>query len=125
MSTDRRLRFGHRFKSGALCEIAVDLDAVRAYSFRPHFIWNGHSHKPREFITWAKEIFRIVSARAGTRVVYVYSYRNGESESWIFEPNQRPQRMPKKYEPSVNPASALLVTLYAQRAKESNKEGTE
>jgi hypothetical protein len=29
MSAARILKFAHRFKSGALCEIEIDLDAVR------------------------------------------------------------------------------------------------
>jgi hypothetical protein len=46
------LTFKHRFRSGALCRVAVDLEAVRNGTFRPHFVWNGRGHEPRELIAW-------------------------------------------------------------------------
>ena len=31
------LRFQHRFQAGSLCELEIDLDAVRDNSLLPHF----------------------------------------------------------------------------------------
>jgi hypothetical protein len=59
------LTFVHRFKSGALCTISIDLEKVRNGTFRPDFIWHGRSHKPRELIAWVTEIFQVVAARTG------------------------------------------------------------
>jgi hypothetical protein len=41
------LRFKRWFRTGALCGLEVDLAEVRTNTFRPHFVWNGRGHKPR------------------------------------------------------------------------------
>ena len=45
MSAARILKFTHRFRTGALCEIEIDLEAVRDNTFTPRFRWNGRKHK--------------------------------------------------------------------------------
>ena len=67
MSAARILKFVRRFKSGALCEVEIDLEAVRDNSFTPHFRWRGRTHKAREFICWARSVFGIVADRQGFR----------------------------------------------------------
>ena len=57
MSAARVLRFTHRFRSGALCEVEIDLEAVRDNSFTPHFRWHGTTHKAHELISWVRDVF--------------------------------------------------------------------
>ena len=108
MCAARILKFTHRFKSGALCEVEIDLEAVRDNSFTPHFRWRGTTHKAHEFICWARDVFGIVANRAGVPVLWCFVHRgNGATETWIFEPGERPRRIAKAEEPSCNPASAI------------------
>jgi hypothetical protein len=117
MSTDRRLRFAHRFKSGALCEFEIDLEAVRDNSFTPHFRWNGRKHKVREFISWVLSAFATVADRAGVPVIWCFVHQgNGATETWLFEPGEKPRRIAKAQEPSCNPASAIMVATTAKFA---------
>ena len=46
------LQFQHRFRSGALCKVVVDLEQIRNNMFTPHFEWNGRSCKRRELVQW-------------------------------------------------------------------------
>ena len=39
------LRFQHRFRSGAICSIAFDLEEARTGSLKPNFVWNGSRPK--------------------------------------------------------------------------------
>ena len=105
------LHFRHRFGSGSLCTIAIDLEKVRNGSFQPRFMWNGRAHKPREFIDWATEIFQIVAARTGVPFVYVFSLDSGRTETWVFSPGQKPRRIARKNEPCRNPVSAFVLAL--------------
>jgi hypothetical protein len=75
MSAGRVLRFTHRFRSGALCEIEIDVEAVRDNSFTPHFRWRGTTHKAHEFICWARDVFGIVANRAGVPVLWCFVHR--------------------------------------------------
>ena len=123
MSTDRRLRFAHRFKSGALCEVEIDLEAVHDNSFTPHFRWNGRKHKAREFISWVLSVFATVADRTEVPVIWCFVHRgNGAIESWIFEPGEKPRRIAKAEEPCCNPASALMFAATAKFATQSEKE---
>ena len=122
MSTDRRLQFAHRFKSGALCEVEIDLEAVRANSFTPHFRWRGTTHKAQEFICWARDVFRIAANRAGVPILWCFVHRgNGATETWIFEPGERPRRIARKDEPCRNPVSALVFAMTVRVASESGR----
>ena len=99
------LTFAHRFQSGALCTISIDLEKVRNGTFRPNFIWNGRRHRPRELIAWVTEIFQVVAARTGIPFMYVFSRDSGRTETWIFSPGERPRRIARQDEPSQNPVS--------------------
>ena len=59
------LSFQHRFASGALCEVQIDLEAVRDNTFEPRFRWKGRKHKVLEFISWVLSVFATVADRAG------------------------------------------------------------
>jgi hypothetical protein len=83
------LSFQHRFASGALCKIVVDLGQVKTNTFRPHFVWNGRGHKPRELIAWVTEIFQIVATRTGVPIMYVFSHNSGRTETWLCAPDER------------------------------------
>ena len=121
MNTERHLRFAHRFKSGALCEVEIDLEAVRDNRFIPHFRWRGRTHssdngpesrpcKAREFICWARDVFEIVADRAGVPVLWCFVHRgNGATETWIFAPGEKSRRIAKADEPSQNPAAASII----------------
>jgi hypothetical protein len=119
MSTDRRLRFVNRFKSGALCEVEIDLEAVRDNSFTPRFRWKGRKHKVREFISWVLSVFAIVADRTGVPVVWCFMRGNGVSETWLFEPRERPRRIAKADEPCRNVASAIMLAATAKFATQS------
>ena len=120
MSTDRRLRFVNRFKSGAPCEVEIDLEAVRDNSFTPRFRWKGRKHKVREFISWVLSVFGIVADRTGVPVLWCFVHRgNGATQTWLFEPGERPRRIAKAEEPSSNPASAIIIAATAKFATQS------
>ena len=126
MSTDRRLRFAHRFKSGALCEVEIDLEAVRDNTFTPCFRWNGRKHKVREFISWVLSVFGIVADRKGVPVLWCFVHRgNGATQTWLFEPGERPRRIAKAEEPSCNPASAIIIAARANFATQCEREPQE
>jgi RecA-family ATPase len=88
------LRFQHRFRSGALCEVEIDLEAVRDNSLVPHFSWNGTKHRPRELITWisAGQAFREMKITPRKRLLddwfregdtgFVFS-RRGTGKTWL------------------------------------------
>ena len=117
------LRFRHRFQAGALCELEIDLDAVRDNSLVPHFKWNGTKHRPRELITWISAVWREVANRTGVPIVWCFVHRgNGATETWIFEPGGRPRKIAKAEEPCCNPASALVFAVAAKFATQSEKE---
>ena len=86
MGADHHLRFAHRFKSGALCEVKIDLEAVRTTHFGPIFRWNGRTHKAREFIGWVRSVFATVCERAQVPVLWCFVHRSGVSETWVFAP---------------------------------------
>jgi hypothetical protein len=93
MSTDRRLRFAHRFKCGALCEVEIDLDAVRENTFTPRFRWKGRKAKARELIAWVSSVFAEVASRTAVPIVWCFACRgSGSSETWLFAPNDRSRR---------------------------------
>jgi hypothetical protein len=117
MSAARILKFTHRFKSGALCETEIDLEAVRANSFTPHFRWRGTTHKAHEFVCWARDVFRIVANRAGVPVLWCFVHRgSGATET---KPGEKPRRIAKAEEPSCNPASAIIIAAAAKFATQS------
>ena len=117
MSAARILKFTHRFKSRALCQVEIDLEAVHDNSFTPCFRWRGTTHKAREFICWARSVFGIVANRPGVPVLWCFVHRgNGATESWIFEPGARPRRIAKADEPSSSPASAFVIAAAAKFA---------
>ena len=111
MSRDgpQTLTFRHRFGSGSLCEVTIDLEAVRANTFRPHFCWNGRTHKAREFIGWVRSVFATVCERAQVPVLWCFVHRSGVSETWVFAPGEKPRRIKRSDEPSCNPAVALVL----------------
>jgi hypothetical protein len=110
----RVLRFAHRFRSGALCEIEVDLEAVRHNSFTPHFRWRGTIHKAHELIAWVRSVFAEVASRTGVPIVWCFVRRgSGSSETWLFPPNERPRRI-------ANAASAIVLTASAKFATQSD-----
>jgi hypothetical protein len=119
MSTERRLRFVNRFKSGALCEVEIDLEAVRDNSFTPRFRWKGRKHKVREFISWVLSVFATVADRTGVPVVWCFMRGNGVSETWLFEPRERPRRIAKADEPCRNVTSAIMLAATAKFATQS------
>jgi hypothetical protein len=120
--TPRTLSFQHRFRSGALCSLEVDLAEVRINRFRPHFKWSGRSYKRRELVRWIVGVFQVVATRAEVPIVYVFSAKNGESESWLCDPGQRPRRLPKESEPCHNSFNALVLALKAKVVTESYEE---
>ena len=105
------LTFRHRFRSGALCSIAINLEEARSGHFRPNFVWNGPRPKRREFIAWGTHVFSSLAERVGKSVVYSYVHSNGQTETWIHEPNVRPRRLKRELEPCRNLVSALTVAL--------------
>jgi hypothetical protein len=108
MSLDgpQTLTFRHRFRSGSLCKVAIDLEAVRANTFRPHFHWNGRTHKAREFIGWVRSVFATVCERAQVPVLWCFVHRSGVSETWVFAPGEKPRRIKR--------ATSLLATRLAR-----------
>ena len=117
------LRFAHRFKSGALCEVEIDLEAVRDNTFTPRFRWQGRKHKVREFISWVLSVFATVADRAGVPVIWCFVHRgNGSSETWVFEPNKKPRRIVKAEEPCRNAAAAILFAATAKVVTQCEKE---
>jgi hypothetical protein len=82
MSVARILKFAHRFKSGALCEVEIDLEAVRDNSFTPRFRWKGRKHKVRELIAWVRSVFAEVASRTGVPMVWCFvRHGSGSSET--------------------------------------------
>ena len=66
------LTFQHRFKSGTLCKLTVDLATVKAGTFRPRFVWSGpRPSKGRELIAWTLSVFATVANRAQASVRYL------------------------------------------------------
>jgi hypothetical protein len=118
------LTFAHRFKSGALCTISIDLEKVRNGTFRPNFIWNGRRHRPRELIAWVTEIFQVVAVRTGVPFMYVFSGDSGRTETWIFSPGEKPRRIARKDEPSQNPVSAFVLALTGLVATDSDRKAS-
>jgi hypothetical protein len=113
------LRFQRRFRNGALCSLEVDLAEVRSNTFRPHFVWNGRGHKPRELIAWVTEISQVVATCAGVPIMYVFVYDIGRTETWLCAPNERRRRIARKDEPCRNPVSALVLAMAARFASKS------
>jgi hypothetical protein len=108
----KKLKFAHRFKSGALCEVEIDLDAVRDNTFRPHFRWNGRKHKARELIAWVRSVFADVASRTGVPIVCCFvRHGSGSSETWLFPPNETPRRIARRDEPTRNPVCALVLAM--------------
>jgi hypothetical protein len=116
------LRFQHRFQAGSLCELEIDLDAVRDNSLVPHFRWKGTKHRQRKLITWISAVWREVASRTGVPIVWCFVYPNRSTESWVFEPGEKPRRIAKADEPSQNPASAIIIAATAKFATQSEKE---
>jgi hypothetical protein len=112
------LPFEHRFRSGALCSLEIDLAEVRTNTFRPHFVWNGRGHKPRELIAWVTEIFQVVATRTGVPIMYVFAYDSGRTETSACAPDEKPRRIARKDEPCRNPVSALVFAMTARVASE-------
>ena len=105
------LHFQHRFHSGMLCSIDINLEEARTGSLRPNFVWNGPRPKTREFIAWGTHVFSTLAARVGKTILYCYVHSNGQTETWIHEPNFRPRRIRREHEPCRNIVSALTVAL--------------
>jgi hypothetical protein len=114
------LRFRHRFQAGSLCELEIDLDAVRDNSLVPHFRWSGTKHRPRELITWISAVWTEVARRTGVPVVWCFVHSNKSTETWLFKPGQKPRRIAKAEEPSCNPASAIIIAATAKFATQSD-----
>jgi hypothetical protein len=120
MSTDRHLRFAHRFKSGALCEVEIDLEAVRENTITPCFRWKGRKYKARELIAWVRSVFAEVASRTGIPIVWCFVHRgSGSSETWLFPPNKTPRRIAKADEPCCNAAAAIVLAATAKFATQS------
>jgi hypothetical protein len=120
MSAGRVLRFTHRFRSGAWCEIEIDVEAVRDNSFTPHFRWRGTTHKAHEFICWARDVFRVVANHAGVPVMWCFVHRgSGATETWLFKPGEKPRRVAKADEPCRNAAAAIVLAATAKFATQS------
>jgi hypothetical protein len=117
------LSFVRRFRSGARRSIAVDLEQIRNHAFTPNFVWSGRSCKRRELVQWIVGVFQVVSTRAGVPVGYCFPWKNGETETWLFEPGQRPRRLARQSEPCLNLLTALVIGLEAKVAIESDKGG--
>jgi hypothetical protein len=113
------LRFERRFRNGALCRLKVDLAEVRTNTFRPHFVWSGRACKRRELVQWIVGVFQVVSTRTGVSMGYCFPWKNGESETWLFDPGQRPRRLARQSEPCRNPFAAFVIALDAKVAIES------
>ena len=70
-----------------------------------------------------RSVFATVADRAGVPVVWCFVHRgNGATETWIFEPGEKPRRIAKAEEPCCNPASALMFAASAKFATQSEKE---
>jgi hypothetical protein len=57
----------------------------------------------------------------GRAVGYCFPWENGETETWLCEPGQRPRRLVKQAEPCRNAFSAFVIALEANVATQSNK----
>lgn len=121
MSAARILKFAHRFKSGALCEVEIDLEAIRDNTLAPHFRWNGRTHKAREFIGWVRSVFATVCERTQVPVLWCFVHRSGVSETWVFAPGEKPRRIKRSDEPSCNPAGAIVLAATAKFATQSER----
>jgi hypothetical protein len=119
MSAACILKFAHRFQAGSLCELEVDLNAVRDNSLVPHLRWHGTKHRPRELITWISAVWREVASRTGRPIVWCFVHPNKSTETWIFEPGEKPRRIAKAEEPSCNTASAIVLAAFAKPAIQS------
>jgi hypothetical protein len=116
----RTLSFQHRFASGALCKIVVALEQAKTNTFRPHFVWNGRSCKRRELVRWIVGVFQIVSTRSGVPMGDCFPREDG-SETWLFEPGQRPRRLARQSEPCRNLFIALVIACEAKVAIEGDR----
>ena len=111
------LTFQHRFKSGALCKLTVDLASVKAGKFRPHFVWSGRppSKKP-ELIAWTLGVFATVANRAQASIRYTFCHEPGRCETWDCRPGERPRRIKREDEPCRNLAAAIMASAIGQVA---------
>jgi hypothetical protein len=114
------LTFQHRFRSGALCQIEVNLAEVKSGTFTPNFTWRGHGHKPREMIAWVLSAFRIVANRTGERIVHVFIDDDLKTETWVIPPNEKPRRIAQKAEPGKALAAAMAVAALAKFATQQD-----
>jgi hypothetical protein len=120
MSTDRRLRFAHRFKSGALCEVEIDLEAVRDNSFTPHFRWRGTTHKAHEFICWAAgRVQNRRQSRRGSDLVVLCPSGERGNRDLDFRAARETAKDSKGGGTSCNPASAIMIAATAKFATQS------
>jgi hypothetical protein len=108
------LTFAHRFKSGALCRLTVDLATVKAGTFRPTLVWSGRPpSKKRELIAWTLDVFVTVANRAQASIRYSFWREPGRSETWDCRPGERPRRIKREAEPCRNVASAIMAAAIA------------
>ena len=95
------LSFQHRFKSGALCKLTVDLASVKAGKFRPTLVWSGRPpSKKRELITWTLSVFATVANRAQASIRYSFWHEPGRSETWDCRPENGPDGLNGKRNPA-------------------------
>jgi hypothetical protein len=117
------LSFQHRFRSGALCKLTVDLASVKAGTFRPTLVWSGRPpSKKRELITWTLSVFASVANRAQAFVRFSFWNEPGRSETWDCRPGERPRRIKREEEPCRNLVSAIMATAIGRVASESYEE---
>jgi hypothetical protein len=117
------LSFQHRFRSGALCKLTVDLASVKAGTFRPTLVWSGRPpSKKRELITWTLSVFASVANRAQASVRFSFWHEPGRSETWDCRPGERPGRIKREEEPCRNLVSAIMATAIGRVASESYEE---
>jgi hypothetical protein len=118
------LQFQHRFRSGALCRLTVDLATVKAGAFRPRFVWSGRRpSKGRELIAWTLSVFATVASRAQASILFSFWHRPGRSETWMCRPGERPQRIKREDEPCQNLVSAIMATAVGRVAVQTQSDG--
>ena len=118
------LSFQHRFRSGALCKLSVDLASVKAGEFQPRFIWSGRPpSKKRELIAWTLNVFATVANRTQAFVRFSFWHEPGRSETWDCRPGERPRRIKREEEPCRNLASAITATAIGRVAVQTRASG--
>jgi hypothetical protein len=118
-----QISFQHRFRSGALCTLTVDLASVKAGKFRPTLVWSGRPpSKKHELIAWTVSVFATVANRAQASIRFSFWHEPGRSETWDCHPGEKPRRIASKDEPCRNLASAIMAAAIGQVAVQTQSE---